>query len=77
MKVKVFVPAFINQDKVDSEGCVVLNDDAKMRDLYKYLKLPLPLRLSILFSVNYEQAKWNTPLKDGDVVTFLFPINGG
>jgi len=48
-----------------------------MLDLYRLLKLPVPLRLSVFFCVNYEPAKWNTQLKDGDTVTFLFPISGG
>jgi molybdopterin converting factor small subunit len=45
--------------------------------LYQQLKVPLPLRPFVTCSVNYEQAKLNTKLKDGDVVTFLFPISGG
>lgn len=77
IKVKVYVPAFIDHEKVDEDSMVELKDDARMGDLYRLLKLPLPLRLSFLFSVNYEQAKWNTPLKDGDVVTFMFPVTGG
>jgi hypothetical protein len=48
-----------------------------MSDLYRHLKLPIPMRLSTLYCVNYEQAKSNTRLKDGDIVTFLFPIIGG
>jgi len=73
----VFVPAFINHENVDCDGFVTINDSAKMTDLYRQLKLPFPLRLSILFFVNYEQAKWNTRLKDGDTITFLFPVTGG
>jgi len=41
------------------------------------LKIPLPLRFSFFCSVNYERAGWNTELKDGDTVAFLFPISGG
>jgi molybdopterin converting factor small subunit len=73
----VFVPVFINHDNVDNDGFVTLIDGANMTDLYRQLKLPIPLRLSILFWVNYEQAKWNTRLKDGDTITFLFPVTGG
>jgi molybdopterin converting factor small subunit len=77
IKVKVFVPAFVNHELVDPDGMIDLREGAKMADLYNELKLPLPLRLSFLYCVNYEQAKWNTPLKDGDTITFLFPITGG
>jgi len=71
------LPAFFNHDQIDPDSFVTIKDGANMSDLYRHLKMPLPLRLSFLFCVNYEQIKWNTPLKDGDVVTFLFPITGG
>jgi molybdopterin converting factor small subunit len=75
--VKVFVPAFINHEHIDADSNVELPDDAKMADLYQLLQLPIPLRLSFLYCLNYEQARWNTPLKDGDVVTFMLPVTGG
>ena len=62
---------------MDADSMVELKDDARMGDLYRQLSLPLALRLSFLYSVNYEQARWNTPLKDGDVITFMFPVTGG
>jgi len=77
IKVKVYAPAFINHDPIDEDGMVTLNDGATLNDLYKLLKLPLPLRLSFFCSVNYEPAGWRTLLKDGDTVNFLFPISGG
>jgi molybdopterin converting factor small subunit len=77
IKVKVYVPAFINHEHIDPDSDVELNDGAKMSDLYQVLKLPLPLRLSFLYCVNYEQARWNTPLNEGDVVTFMLPVTGG
>jgi molybdopterin converting factor small subunit len=77
IKVKVYTPAFINHDNVDRDGFITLDDGANMTELYRQLKIPLPFRLSILFFVNYEQAKWNTRLQDGDTITFLFPVTGG
>lgn len=77
MKVKVYAPAFINHEPIDADGTVTLEDHATLNDLYRRLKLPLPLRLSCFCNVNYAPAKWNTRLKDGDTVTFLFPISGG
>ena len=77
MRVKVFIPAFIDHEQLEPDGMVTLKAGAKMADLYRKLKVPLPLRLSFLYVVNYEQVKWNTVLKDGDTVTFLFPVHGG
>jgi molybdopterin converting factor small subunit len=77
IKVKVYAPAFINHDPIDADGMVTLPEGASLQDLYSLLKLPLPLRLAFFCSVNHEQARWNMTLKDGDTVSFLFPISGG
>jgi molybdopterin converting factor small subunit len=77
IKVKVYAPSFIHNEIPDGDGYVTLPEGATLNDLYKKLKLPLPLRLNFLFSVNYEQAHGDTQLKDGDVVSFLFPVSGG
>jgi len=77
IKVKVYAPAFINHDPIGADGCVQLNEGATLSQLYRQLKIPLPLRFSFFCSVNYERAGWNTELKDGDTVAFLFPISGG
>ena len=77
IKVKVFVPAFINHEKVDQDGWVILKEGARMADLYQKLKIPLPLRLSFLYFVNYDKCSWSTVLKDGDTITFFMPVAGG
>jgi molybdopterin converting factor small subunit len=71
------VPAFIDHSEIDADSYVSIDDNATMTDLYRRLKLPLPLRLACLYWVNYEPAKWNTRLQDGDTITFLFPVTGG
>ncbi|MHC1781455.1 MAG: MoaD/ThiS family protein [Anaerolineaceae bacterium] len=35
------------------------------------------MRLSFLYAINYEQARGDRELKDGDIVSFLFPVSGG
>jgi molybdopterin converting factor small subunit len=77
IKVKVYIPAFINHELMDTQSCVTLDAHATLADLFHQLEIPLPLRLSFLYMVNYQQANWNTPLDDGDVVSFIFPISGG
>lgn len=77
IKVKVYAPAFINHEPISADGTVTLADRATLNDLYSRLKIPITLRLVCFCSVNYEAARWNTKLEDGDTVTFLFPISGG
>ena len=77
MKIKVYVPAFIAHQSISPENTVVLEDGATIHTLYDALKLPPPLRFSFFCSINYEQAKWETPLQDGDIVSLLLPISGG
>lgn len=77
IKVKVYIPAFVNHEQIDQQGNVALDANATLADLFHHLEIPLPLRLSFLYMVNYEQANWNTPLHDGDIVTFIIPISGG
>ncbi len=74
---KVYAPAFIDHALIDVDGTVALNDRATLSDLYRQLKMPILLRLSCFCSVNYERAGWNTELRDGDTISFLFPISGG
>lgn len=77
IKVRVYVPSFISHEQIAQDGTITLAEGATLHQLYDYLHIPLPLRLSFLYRVNYEPAKWNTRLEDGDVVTFLFPVSGG
>ena len=77
IRVKVYAPGFVNHNSIDPDGFIELTEGDSVGSLYKKLKLPVPLRLIIACSVNYSQAKINTRLKDGDIVTFLFPITGG
>jgi molybdopterin converting factor small subunit len=77
IKIQVFLPAFISHDAVDPDGCVTLPAGACLPDLYRALRLPLHLRLSFLYTVNCEQARAGHVLRDGDVVSFIFPVPGG
>jgi molybdopterin converting factor small subunit len=77
IKVKVFIPAFLNREQIDLNDHVTLDANATLSDLFHQLKIPLLLRFSFLYVVNYEQANWSTPLHDGDIVSFIFPISGG
>ena len=77
IRVKVYAPGFVNHDLINLDGFVEVKEGDSVNDLYKKLKLPIPLRLVMACSVNYEKVKSSRKLIDGDVVTFLFPISGG
>ncbi len=77
LKVKVYAPGFINHDSIDPDGFVDLKEGASIGTLYQELKVPLPLRLILVCSVNYELGQLSTKLKDGDIVSILFPVSGG
>ena len=77
IKILVYAPGFVDHSHINPDGGVLLDQGATLNDLYKLIKLPLPLRLSVFCSVNYEKARWSTPLKDGDTVSFLVPFSGG
>jgi molybdopterin converting factor small subunit len=77
IKVKVYAPGFIDHEHISKDGYVDLNDGATLYELLKKLKIPPLLRTVMFCSVNYERVPRKTNLKDGDVVTFIFPISGG
>jgi molybdopterin converting factor small subunit len=77
MLIKVYAPAFINRSALDENGFLYSEETLSLKQLYRLLKVPLLLRPILLCSVNYEQVPMNTPLKDGDVVSFITPISGG
>ncbi len=77
IKVKVYAPGFINHEPIDPNGYVELTDNDSLNSLYKKLRVPVIARPVLTSFVNYEPARLNTRLKDGDVVSLLFPVAGG
>ena len=77
LKVKVYAPAFCSFKHIDENGYMTLPDEAKLNDVYKKLRVPLPFRKLLFSAVNYRRSKLSARLKDGDVVSFLVPLSGG
>ena len=77
MKVKVYAPLFGDTEALDENGLLELAEGAKLRDVYKKLKIPLLLRNSLVCMVNYEPGKASIGLGDGDIISFIGPISGG
>ena len=69
----------------DLAGCqqetVEENEQARLADLYRGLQQRMPglhkFAGSIALSINYEYARLDSPLHDGDEVALLPPVSGG
>lgn len=77
MQIKVFAPAFISHAPIDEDGYIFLENGATLKNLCQELKVPLIYRVSLFYVVNYDHVGINTKLKDGDIVSFIFPFSGG
>ncbi len=77
IKVRVYAPGFINHDAIDQDGFVKLDDNVTVKQLFRKMKVSPLARMFVVSFVNYEPAKMNATLKDGDVVSLMFPVSGG
>lgn|GEM_PF-344687 len=77
MRIKVYAPSFADFAGLDDDGFMELPDGAVLRDVYRKLRIAVPLRPFVLAAVNYEWTKKNFELHDGDVVSFLAIGHGG
>jgi len=77
MKVRITAPPFCDHSRIDESGCIELPVGAKLNDLYKVLKISLPLRPVLITSINYERARLSALMKDGDEVSIFWPMSGG
>jgi molybdopterin converting factor small subunit len=77
IKVRVYAPGFINHDAIDQNGFVELDDGVTVKQLFRKMKVTPVARMFLTSFVNYEPVKMNMKLKDGDVVSLMFPISGG
>jgi len=60
---------------------LTINDNALLNDALELLIKELPTLSSIngstKFAINTDYAKKDSPLKDGDVLSFIPPVGGG
>lgn len=77
MRIKVYLPPYLNSDRVDDYGYVEIERGAKLKDLFKLLKVPFPQVTVHLCRVNYDKADLRRQLQDGDIVSFYSLISGG
>lgn len=77
IRVKVYAPGFVDHEPIDASGYVELLEGDSVGILFQKLRVPLPIRYLLPCTVNYQLAPMSTILRDGDIVTVLFPISGG
>ena len=77
IKVRIYAPGFINHDAIDQNGFIELDENVSVKQLFRKMKVSPIARMFVISFVNYEPAKMDAKLKDGDVVSLMFPISGG
>jgi len=77
MQVRVFAPPFADFSVIDEGGMVELSEASTLGDLLRLLRVPFRGLVVRLFMVNREGASLDTPLHDGDTVSFLPLLAGG
>lgn len=77
MKVQVFPPPLASLTHLDEDGMMTLPPGARLLTVYRQLKIPLVLQPLLICHVNYQRVNLSTPLKHGDVISFILPLAGG
>jgi len=77
MKIKVYPGPFCDSAILDEDGFIEMQEGAVVSDLLRLLKCPVPMKWLRLYMVNYQKARLDTPLKEGDIVSIIAPIAGG
>ncbi len=81
MRVKVLYFGILREMAGTEQEAVELNESVRLADLYSQLQQRVPglasFAGSIALSINYEYAKLDSPLHEGDEVALLPPVSGG
>ncbi|KUK73942.1 MAG: hypothetical protein XD91_0283 [Clostridiales bacterium 38_11] len=77
MKIKVYPPTFIKADVLDMDNYIEIDEGGTVRQIYDRLGIPVVLSPLVYCVVNYKKTKLDTPLKKGDIVSFISFLSGG
>ena len=77
MKVQVFAPPFCDHSVLDEGGSLTLPEGATLAMALKRLKVPPLAGRLLIIKVNYDKAARSRKLKEGDVISLLWPLSGG
>ena len=78
MRIKVFPPHGCDRSALDERGWAELSDGASVADVLRLIRCSRIKAKLLLVSRNGERiTDLDTPLQDGDVIGFFFPVAGG
>lgn len=78
MRVEIDTPPILGRrSAIGEDGFLTLKDGAKVKDVYKKLLIPPGLSKIFVCLVNYKTVPLDHELRDGDAVTFIFPMMTG
>lgn len=77
IKIKIYAMPMCSYEHIDENGFMHLDAGSTISQVYKKIKLPLPIWALGLCWINYKRAQRNQKLEDGDIVSFLSPFSGG
>ena len=77
MRIKVFTPLGMHSDRLDERGWMELDEGSTLADALKKLGMPKLLAKTFMVRLNSEELPMNTPLHDGDMISFFSLICGG
>lgn len=76
MKVKVFGPLGLGRN-LDEKGWMTLEEGATLKDAVRRLGVPASIAKVVKVALNGEVQPMETPLNEGDVISFFSLIQGG
>ncbi len=76
IKVRISPPPFWKRGKLDERGWIELDDDARLMDALKEIKMPMLVARACMICINGTLCTDNPDLKEGDSIAF-FPIPAG
>jgi len=77
IKVKVYLPPYLERSQLDKHGFALIEEGSTLGDLFKMMRVPFPAGVVHLCRLNYEKANLKERLEDGDIVSFFSLISGG
>lgn len=77
MRVKIIPPLGCSREKLDEKGWAELPEGSTVADALRVIRCGRLKAKLLMCSLNGERAELRTPLHDGDVIGFFFPMTGG
>lgn len=77
IRVKVFLPMGLSSRATDPQGWMTLPENARLKDLVHQIGMPGWIAKAFQVRLNGLSQPMDTPLQDGDTVSFFSLLQGG